>query len=217
MILAALWTATAWRLFNQLSDLDLPLRRVEDDVFLAVAWSFFYWLILALAVLDAEQFWLPDRITVPGIVLGCLVSPIHAALALPSTANGPNNTAIHAVALALLSNVAGVVLAAGLILLISWAYWLFRHRLGIGLGDAKLMALLAAWLSLPGALLAFGLGVILGALAALFLLAAPAGRSNTGNWAIKKVPLGTFLCIGGIISSFWRGPIIAAYLRWAGL
>ena len=54
-----------------------------------------------------------------------------------------------------------ILAAAALILLIRWLYWLIRHREGIGLGDAKLMALLAAWLGLPGALLAFALGVIL--------------------------------------------------------
>ena len=63
-----------------------------------------------------------------------------------------------------------VVAAAGLILLIRWIYWLVRRREGIGLGDAKLMALLAAWLGLPGALLAFGIGVVLGALIGLVVI-----------------------------------------------
>jgi len=69
---------------------------------------------------------------------------------------------------------------------------------------------------LPGALLAFGLGVVLGALAAAVLLAIPAAQTETGGWALKKLPLGTFLCVGGIVSSLWGQPIIAAYLRWAG-
>ena len=36
------------------------------------------------------------------------------------------------------------------------------------------------------------------------------------TWALSKLPLGTFLCIGGIVSSLWGQPILAAYLRWAG-
>jgi leader peptidase (prepilin peptidase)/N-methyltransferase len=110
----------------------------------------------------------------------------------------------------------GIVAAAGLILLIRWVYWLIRRREGIGLGDAKLMALLAAWLGLPQALLAFGLGVVLGALVALVFLAAPSARRDSEKWALSKLPLGTFLCFGGIVSSLWGGPIIAAYLHWAG-
>jgi leader peptidase (prepilin peptidase)/N-methyltransferase len=109
-----------------------------------------------------------------------------------------------------------ILAAAGIILLIRWLYKLIRHREGLGLGDAKLMALLAAWLGLPGALLAFALGAILGAFAGLALLAVPSARTNSQSWATSKLPLGTFLCIGGVVSSLWGQPIIAAYLRWAG-
>jgi leader peptidase (prepilin peptidase)/N-methyltransferase len=109
-----------------------------------------------------------------------------------------------------------ILVAAGLVLLIRWLYWLLRRREGIGLGDAKLMALLAAWLGLPGALLAFALGVILGAFAALVLLAIPNAKTQSESWSSTKLPLGTFLCVGGIISSLWGQPIIAAYLHWSG-
>jgi leader peptidase (prepilin peptidase)/N-methyltransferase len=78
------------------------------------------------------------------------------------------------------------------------------------------MALLAAWLGLPGALLAFVVGVVLGALFALGQLAIPAARNQSERWAISKLPLGTFLCIGGIVSSLWGQSILAAYRRWAG-
>jgi leader peptidase (prepilin peptidase)/N-methyltransferase len=57
---------------------------------------------------------------------------------------------------------------------------------------------------------------VLGAVVALILLAVPRSHSETEGWALKKLPLGTFLCVGGIVSSFWSRPIIDAYLRWAG-
>ncbi len=78
------------------------------------------------------------------------------------------------------------------------------------------MALLAAWLGLPQALLAFGIGIMLGALAAAVLLVIPSARRESETWVMSKLPLGTFLCIGGIVSSLWGQPILAAYLRWAG-
>jgi leader peptidase (prepilin peptidase)/N-methyltransferase len=78
------------------------------------------------------------------------------------------------------------------------------------------MALLAAWLGLPGALLAFAIGVVLGAAIALVLLINPTARTNPQSWATSKLPLGTFLCVGGIVSSLWGQPILAAYFRWAG-
>jgi leader peptidase (prepilin peptidase)/N-methyltransferase len=91
-----------------------------------------------------------------------------------------------------------------------------RPAEGIGLGDAKLMAMLAAWLGLPGALLAFAIGVVLGAITALFLPVLPDAR-RAESWALTKLPLGTFLCIGGMISALWGRQIVSAYLRWSGL
>ena len=78
--------------------------------------------------------------------------------------------------------------------------------------DAKLMAMLAAWLGLPGALLAFFFGVVLGALFAIPILIA--GKQKQAG--AVKLPLGTFLCIGGIISALWGHPILATHLSWAG-
>ena len=217
LAVAVLWSVPAWKLFSQLSNVDLPLSQVYDDVLIAIGWMLFYWMIVGLAFLDAEHLWLPDRLTVSGAVVGCVVATLHAELVAESLIRDLNQTVSHAVSSALMSNVAGIVLAGGLILFIRWIYWLMRRAEGIGLGDAKLMALLAAWLSLPGALLAFGLGVVLGALVALVLLAVPTrDRPDTDDWALTRLPLGTFLCIGGIVSSFWSGQMIAGYLRWAG-
>jgi leader peptidase (prepilin peptidase)/N-methyltransferase len=110
----------------------------------------------------------------------------------------------------------GIIVVAALVLLIRWLYKLIRKREGMGLGDAKLMALLAAWLGLPGALLAFGLGAVLGSVVALALLAVPAARRGSESWGGMKLPFGTFLCVGGIVSALWGQPMINAYLRWAG-
>jgi leader peptidase (prepilin peptidase)/N-methyltransferase len=57
---------------------------------------------------------------------------------------------------------------------------------------------------------------MLGSLAAMVVLLVPKARRESGSWAASKLPLGTFLCIGGIVSSLWGQPILSAYLRWAG-
>jgi leader peptidase (prepilin peptidase)/N-methyltransferase len=179
----------------------------------------FLWLLVALAALDAENFWLPDRLILPGILGGVFVAALDRYF-FEGTINGPVTFA-NFFLLPFMQNFwrdrfLEILAAAGIILLIRWLYKLIRHREGLGLGDAKLMALLAAWLGLPGALLAFALGAILGAFAGLALLAVPSARTNSQSWATSKLPLGTFLCIGGVVSSLWGQPIIAAYLRWAG-
>jgi leader peptidase (prepilin peptidase)/N-methyltransferase len=209
LAIAVLWAATVRRSLAATDPFEpadwLWLVLVEAAGAMALGW-----LLVALAILDAENLWLPNFLTIPGIVIGLVVCVLNEIFGYHfDTAIRP----FHVLA----SRTIGILAAAALILLIRWIYKFIRRREGIGLGDAKLMALLAAWLGLPGALLAFGLGVVLGALVAVVLLLIPSAKSESGEWSLKKLPLGTFLCIGGIVSSLWGQPIISAYLRWAGL
>ena len=202
LAVGGLWAMVAWRSYVAFFPLEF-----------AFGLMILNWVLVGLAVLDAEHLWLPDAVTLSATALGFVWWFIQGeqvgwALHIPSSPlEDAKNVGARLLAIAA---------AAGLILLIRWVYWLIRRREGMGLGDAKLMAMLGAWLGLPGALLAFGLGVVLGAWVAVVLLAVPSGGKGTGNWALKKLPLGTFLCIGGIVSSLWGQPIIAAYMRWAG-
>ena len=217
LAVGGLWAYTFWCAAFQLArpgfsfaSQDAILAYIELD--LAVGMMVFYWLLIGLAVLDAEHLWLPNLITLPGIALGIIFYCAKIGQLQWFLLVNPWPWILKALGGRLLA----VVLAAALILLIRWLYKLIRHREGIGLGDAKLMALLAAWLGLPGALLSFALGVILGALAALVLLALTKPKAQSESWSLTKLPLGTFLCIGGIVSSLWGQPIIAAYLHWSG-
>jgi leader peptidase (prepilin peptidase) / N-methyltransferase len=171
-----------------------------------------FWLLIALALLDAEHLWLPDRLTLSGAALGFLVSLIAMRLRFGDILDFYNARSVQWKFLshAALNRVIDILAAAAIILLIRWLYWLIRRREGLGLGDAKLMAMLAAWLGLPGALLSLFLGVVLGA---LFAVTALAARRREGPWAIVQLPLGTFLCIGGIVSALWGQQIIESYLR----
>jgi leader peptidase (prepilin peptidase)/N-methyltransferase len=208
LAVGVLWAATVWRSFTATDPFEpadwLWLVLVDTTAAMALGWIF-----VALAILDAENFWLPNFLTIPGIVVGLVVCVLNEIFGHHfDTGSRP----FRAFAVRSLSALA----AAALILLIRWVYKLIRHREGMGLGDAKLMAMLAAWLGLPGALLAFGLGAVLGSVVALGLLLVPASRRGSDTWAGSKLPFGTFLCIGGIVSSLWGQSMIAAYLRWAG-
>lgn len=176
------------------------------------------WLLIALATLDAENLWLPDKLTLPGIFSGVFVAALYSYFFAGSivTPISLENFFLSAYMQSFWRDrFLTILIAAGLILLIRWIYWLVRRREGIGLGDAKLMAMLGAWLGLSGALLSFVIGVLLGALVALIALALP--RRENQTWAATRLPLGTFLCIGGIIAALWGEPILNAYMRWSGL
>ena len=211
LAVAAAWFLIAWRFLD--FALDLTATTLPFELLRVIGRMILCWLLIALAAFDAADLWLPDRLTWPGIAIGFLYSlillPFLGTFAL---AHFGSNVYIQAAIASLL----GILAAAGLVLLIRWIYRLIRRREGIGLGDAKLMAMLAAWLGFQGALLSFAIGVVLGAIVALVVLLLPSTRKDHEGWAVTKLPLGTFLCVGGIVSSFWGEQMIDAYRRWAG-
>jgi len=230
---AALWAYSVWILLNeQFLDPDWPMISRYESIIFVIGKILFYWLLLALAILDAEHLWLPDWITWLGTTLGFLFIltkllfikafiylNFYYLAAHDFHADFPFFMGIENGSYCFYCIVfrwfLGILAAAALILLIRWVYWLIRRREGLGLGDAKLMALLAAWLGFPQAMLAFVLGIALGSIVAVGLLVLPGSKEKSESWGLSKLPLGTFLCIGGILSSLWGQPILAAYLRWA--
>lgn len=169
------------------------------------------WLLVGLAALDAEHLWLPDSVTLPGIGAGVAVTLL---MQQPLVRIGRVDPSVLSQILHL---ALAILIAGGSILLIHWIYWLLRRREGIGLGDAKLMAMLAAWLGLPGTLLAFVIGVLIGAAVGIVVLVSARSRKSIEHPALLKLPLGTFLCIGGLVSTIWGTQLISLYSVWAGL
>lgn len=212
---AALWTIAALRFLGPNGIFGNGNLGLASALISLAGQLLFYWLLIALAALDAEHLWLPDWLTLPGIALGIVFALIEAYFNshLQIYSAEPARVAVLHAALRV---ALAIVFAAGLVLLIRAVYWLIRRREGMGLGDAKLMAMLAAWLGFSRSLLSFGIGVALGAIAALVLLALPSTRKSEDHWSAAKLPFGTFLCIGGIVAGLWGQAIITAYLHWAG-
>jgi leader peptidase (prepilin peptidase)/N-methyltransferase len=222
LAIGVLSAVTIWQIFPAMLSPDLSLTEgpliflYASGADVAIGRFILYWLLVALAVVDAENLWLPNWLTIPGIILGILFTSSHFVLG-EWLAEGPYISILGTLSNSLIGSAVAIVAAGGLILLIRWTYWLIRRREGIGLGDAKLMAMLGAWLGLSSALLSFAIGVLLGAVFALVVLAVPAARRESDTWLLSKMPLGTFLCVGGIISALWGQPLIATYLRLVGL
>lgn len=217
--IGGLWALLAWKSFDwPLMVLDSP-GELLPGMLAFLGECVLVWLLVALAVFDAEGLWLPDRLTYAGIALGMAQQAAKMALIRTSGATDTYSQYHHGAVEAALLYGLGIAAAAGLILLIRWVYWLARRREGTGLGDAKLMALLAAWLGLPRTLLAFVLGVTLGTVVALACLAWPRGANEETeeHWSRMKLPLGSFLCLGGMASLLWGQRLVGLYLRWAGL
>jgi leader peptidase (prepilin peptidase) / N-methyltransferase len=157
----------------------------------AIGMAIFAFIMLGLAAMDAETLRLPNAFTIPGIVLGIIYSgAMHR----------------HWLKYALLS-ASWAITVAGVLLAISGFYWLLRRRLGIGIGDAKLMALIAAWLGPSQAVLVFVLGVV--ATAACGVAVILRRRRFDGN---IPLPFGAFLCAASLFAMFYGQSIIDWYL-----
>lgn len=147
-------------------------------------------LLLGLAAMDAETLRLPNAFTLPGIVLGIVYSGalcgrLHCALM----------SAAWAIA-------AGTVLAA-----IAGAYWVLRKRHGMGMGDAKLIAMVAAWLGPAEAILVLFLGAVA---AAIYGLGMSLARRRLDGAA--PLPFGSFLCAAALYAAFNGHRILAWYV-----
>lgn len=137
----------------------------------AAAGALFGWTLVALALLDAEHFWLPDRLTLP---LGA------GGIAVAAAGLGPP----------LEQSLIGAGLGYGMLAGIAALYKHARGRTGMGGGDPKLMGAIGAWLGwplLPPVLL----------MASLLGLASVALRAARGGdiRGTDRLPLGTLLAL----------------------
>lgn len=98
---------------------------------LALSTALLGWLLLALALIDWQHYLLPDLLTAPLVLSGLLV-------------------AIYVPALDLADHLIGAAVGYLAFWLISRAYRTVRHRDGLGLGDAKLIAGAGAWVGWQG-------------------------------------------------------------------
>jgi leader peptidase (prepilin peptidase)/N-methyltransferase len=97
------------------------------------------------------------------------------------------------------------------LLLLRWLYMLVRRRQGIGLGDVKLAAAIAAWLGARQMCVVFFLAVVTGALTALAVLALRDRKTGTSQGPLA-VPFGTFLALAGIYCAFLGDATLQWYL-----
>jgi leader peptidase (prepilin peptidase)/N-methyltransferase len=181
----------------------------EGIQYWSIALSIFCALLLALAVCDAETMQLPDALTLPLLGLGVLYRAGDGLLEKMS--HGSAYAWHSALALGLRGSISAVATALALLLL-RWIYSLLRHRQGLGLGDVKLAAAIAAWLGARQMCVVFFIAVVTGALTALLVLAVR-GRKKVKSDGPLAVPFGTFLALAGIYCAFLGEYTLRWYLE----
>jgi leader peptidase (prepilin peptidase)/N-methyltransferase len=166
------------------------------------------WLLVALLIpltlIDLDHLWLPEPLCRWGVLLGLAISAIAGFS--QGESSGRSLLLQH-----LLAACGGLLAMEGL----SGLAQKVMGKPALGLGDAKLTALLGAWLGLSGVGLAVLLAVLAGALfGALGLLS---GRLKRG----QPFPFGPFLAGGGLAvwiggNSFWLQQL-GQWLGWGAL
>ena len=139
--------------------------------------------LVFLAYIDFRSFKLPNAITIPMITIGLIINAIGTV----------PYSGFTSPLYSLLGAIAGYLLLWSL----DQAYYRIKKQHGIGLGDAKLLSALGAWLgieALPGILL---IASISGALGGVLWLRY---QKQTIQSAF---PFGPFLVFAGIIELLW--------------
>jgi leader peptidase (prepilin peptidase)/N-methyltransferase len=152
---------------------------------LAVRLAFACALIVLFAI-DLEHQILPDRITLPGIVIG-----LACSLVLPP---GPA------------MSLAGAIVGGGILWAIAEIWYRLRNVDAMGFGDVKMLAMVGAFLGLPLVLLTFVLATMMGGIVGVALIVTR--RANMAT----AVPFGTMLAVAALIASLYGDPLLAWYL-----
>lgn len=149
-----------------------PTPRLLVDWALAAA-------LIAVTFIDVDHHIIPNSITIPGLVIGLLLSLVAPQLAVDWR-----------------DALLGVVLIGGGMWLISAGYERFSGKIGLGMGDVKLVAMLASFLGLEGALGVLIVGCLVGIAYGVVMLAWVKGGRNT------RIPFGPALAAAGLVFLF---------------
>jgi leader peptidase (prepilin peptidase)/N-methyltransferase len=173
--------------------------------------SLFLSIIIILVFTDYHQRILPNILTLPGIVVGILLSPFQASSVYADPLSSglaqllrPENPQTL---LPWTGSLLGVIIGGGPLLLIGFAYEKIRNRQGLGMGDVKMMAMVGAFLGWPLALLTIFAASLFGTCVGVFLVLFRKMNLQT------KLAFGVFLGIGSAIALFYGLPFLYWYLR----
>ena len=203
-----LWLRGRCRYCRDRISIRYPLVEAATSIlFFLVFWQFGlslqsvgYWIflsfLLALSLIDLDTMTLPNSLTQSGVITGLVFKLIVGFLAVQSLAGSLNQ---------LMSGVVGAVLGIWLFDLIIVLGALAFGQAAMGGGDAKLAAMMGAWLGWKYLLLASFLACAIG--------------SFVGGGAIaiglldrrQPMPFGPFLALGAILTVFLGQTILNTY------
>ena len=170
--------------------------------------------LLLVTVIDLEHFFIPDEVSLPGIVAGLAASLLPGGIGLANA-------------------VLGVLLGGGLLWLVAWSYERATGTEGMGLGDVKLLAMIGGflgWQAVPAVLV---LASLTGTVAGALVVFSPRGRRTTRGIVRRfglrallphlrrtarrtAIPFGPFLALGAALLLYFPALALPWSLRPVG-
>lgn len=152
--------------------------------------------LIVISFIDLDVRIVPDVISLPGIVVGLLVSVVGRYLVSDPFELVPSP----------LSSLIGVLVGGGFLLAVAWVYEKFTGVEGMGGGDIKLLAMIGAFLGWPAIPLTLFFSSLGGSVIGLTaMLVKGVGRKYA-------LPFAPFLCLGALVYLFFGRELLEFYL-----
>lgn len=206
----------------------------------ALKCAVFGFLLLGLIFSDAETHLLPDKMTLPGLLFGLMISffvPVNdlASLVLPGVVGLPVGSDVSWRLFSFVDSVLGALVGASFLYGVGVAYLRWRGVEGMGFGDVKLMAMIGAFLGLRLTILTMLAASLAGSLFGLWTVLAvwikrtrrriqvfhdptPVARKRAWHSAAialrrHQMPFGVFLGSTGLLAFFFGQQFLHWYWR----
>jgi len=143
--------------------------------------------LIIIAFIDLNEQIVPDVISLPGIVIGSIISSFVTYISFINSA-------------------LGILAGGGIILTIGLAGSVIFKKEAMGGGDVKLVAMIGAFLGWRYIIISLFLGFFLGALAGIILILSKIKSRE------DVIPFGPFIVLGSLITLLWGEKIISWYI-----
>ena len=150
-----------------------------------VLYNILGFILIMIAFIDFRHYWIPDKAILTGMVFGLAGIPFMEGIPWERALMG------------------GAIGAGSLYLFRALGFLLFRKE-SLGWGDIKLTAMIGIFLGWQKIVISIGLGFVLSLIFGIVIILLKRAPEN------RRIPLGTFLSIGAILS-LWFGDAI---FRW---
>ncbi len=142
--------------------------------------------LVTIIWIDIYHQIIPDRISLPGILLGFLFSFVNNAVTWQDS-------------------LIGLIAGGGILYAIAFFYYLWRKQEGMGGGDIKLLAMIGAFLGWQSLLFVIFASSLIGSIIGVILILKQKEGSNT------RIPFGPFLSCSALCYLFFKEEILSLF------